>query len=363
MNKLFKLFILLLLVATVFTSCNPDGKDLFPSKLVKGAYLINYGNFGNGGASISKFDYENNEITNKYFYTQNEGLELLSNIQYAFEYKDSIYLLGNNSDQLIVVNPLFEQTRNGISGFGIENPRFCVADGDYLYISCWGANPDFSVMSETYIAKFNVNTQKIEGKIVVPGGPEGLAFANGKLYVALNYVDSIAVLDLDASQIGYIATPAVSSYFVKDENDNLYATQVNTWADPSTETGLAYINTSTNQYVKTYKLDGVSSEYGSILAINNDLSKIYVMASQYDENWNLSGALFQFDVASGLYSEFVTDISGPKGVSVNPVDGKIYVLTSESVTEGGSLGVYKEDGTLENVFATGISPIMTLFLN
>lgn len=362
MKKIFQLFSLLLLLSTVFTACN-QAEDLYPSELVKGAYLINYGSFGNGGASISKFDYDKNEITNKYFFKQNDGLELLSNIQYAYEYKDSIYLLGNNSDQLMVVNPLFQQTRNGITGFGLENPRFCVADGDYLYISCWGASPDFSVMPDTYIAKFNVNTQEVEGKISVPGGPEGLAFANGKLYVALNYVDSIAVLDLDASQIGYIATPAVSSYFVKDENDNLYATQVSTWSDFSTETGLAYINTSTNQYVKTYPLDGVSYDYGSIVTINNDLSKIYIIATQTDENWNVTGTVYQFDIATETYTELVTGIAGPTGVSVNPDDNKVYVLSSQSVTEGGSMTIYSEDGTLEKVFATGISPTMTLFLN
>lgn len=362
MKKIIQLFSLALILSTIFASCNKE-EDLFPSELVKGAYLINYGSYGNGGASISKFDYEKNEITNKYFYSQNNGLELLSNIQYAYEYKDSIYLLGNNSDQLIVVNPLFQQSRNGITDANIAKPRYCVADGDYLYISCLGANPDWSEMPETYISKFNVKTQKVELNVSVPGGPEGLVFAKGKLYAALNYKDSIAVLDMEALTIGYIAVPAVSSYLVKDENENIYATQVSTWSDYSSETGLAYINTTTNQYVKTFPLDGVSSEYGSILTINNDFSKIYVMASQYDANWNLSGTVFQFDVATSTYSEFVGNISGPKGVSVNPEDGKIYVLSAESVTEGGSLGVYAEDGTLENQFSTGISPIMCLFLN
>ncbi|MFA9392984.1 MAG: YncE family protein [Prolixibacteraceae bacterium] len=363
MNKIINLFSILFLTISVLSSCNTDEPDLFPSDLVKGAYLINYGSFGNGGASISKFDYEKNEITNKFYGNQNDGLELLSNIQYAYAYKDSIYLLGNNSDQIIVVNPLFQQSKNAIIESSISKPRFCIADGDYLYISCWGADADFSEMANTYICKFNTKTQKVEANISVPGGPEGMVITDGKLYAALNYKDSIAVLDLTASSIGYIAVPAVSSYLVKDVKGNIYATQVSTWSDYSSETGLAYINTATNNYIKTFPLDGVSSEYGSILCMNNDMTQIYLLASQYDENWNLSGTLFQFDMVSESYTEFVGGISGPKGVSVNPVDGKIYVLSAESVTEGGSLQIYDEKGTLENQFSTGISPIMCLFLN
>lgn len=362
MNKLFTYLAFISLSLIVFASCQNGTEDLFPSELVKGAYIVGYGNYGEGGASISKYDYEENVFTNSYYLTQNEGFELLSNIQYAYEYKDSIYLLGNNTDQLLVVNPLFQQSMNGISE-GIEKPRFCIADDNYLYISCWGASPDWSVMPDTYIAKFNVESQKVESKINLPGGPEGLTIVDGKLYAALNYVDSVAVINLEDDALSYIATPAVSSYFIKDENNNLYVTLLSTWSDFSTETGLGYINTANNVLEKTFPLAGVSTEYGSIISANSDLTKIYVLATQYDENWNLSGAVSVFDVASGTYAEMVSGISGPKGVSVNPNDDKVYLFTAENVTSGGQMKVYLPDGTLEQEFATGISPTMAIFLD
>lgn len=358
----FKLLILLFSAVLFFASCNEVIPDPFPSELVKGVYIVNYGNFGDGGASIAKYDYEKGELHNNYFTTQNNGIELLSNIQFAYEYNDSIYLMGNESDQIIVVNPLFVQSRNGISE-DIAKPRYCLGNGDYLYISCWGENPDWAVMPDTYIAKFNTKTSKVEAKIALPGGPEGLAIANNNLYVALNFTNNIAVINLGNNNISYIETPAVSSYFVNDINNNLYVTFISTWNNFSEETGLGYINTTSNKLEQIYKTDGVSTEYGSILTPNNDFSKLYVMKTQYDENWNLSGAVAEFNISTGTFTTIIEGISGPKGISYNNADNKLYLFTAESVVSGGSIKIYAEDGQLEKTFETGISPTMAIYLN
>jgi hypothetical protein len=344
------------------SSCNEKIPDLYPSEQIKGAYIINFGNFGEGGSSVDKYNFDTEVLTSNYFYQQNDGLELLSNIQHACVYNDSIYLLTNNSDQLITVDPLFKQSLNGFTADELANPRFCIAEGDYLYISCLGKNPDWSKMPDTYVCKFNRMSKTIEETYPVPGGPEGLAIVNNQLYVALNYKDSVAVIDLSSGSISYIATPAVSSYFIKDPENNLYVTQVSTWANYSEETGLAYINTSDKKYEKTFKLTGMSPEYGSIIAANNNFTSIYVMASQYDAAWNLTGTVFKFDVTTGIYTEFITGISGPKGVCVNTENDDVYLLTSSSVVEGGTFAIYAHDGSKLKEYATGIFPFMTLFL-
>ncbi|MBN2263281.1 MAG: hypothetical protein JW735_10230 [Prolixibacteraceae bacterium] len=358
----FKLLILFFVGILFFSSCTENDPDPFPSELVKGAYIVNYGNFGDGGASIAKYDYENGELHNNYFTTQNNGIELLSNIQFAYEYNDSIYLMGNESDQIIVVNPLFIQSRNGITE-DIAKPRYCAGSGDYLYISCWGENPDWTVMPDTYIAKFNTKTSKVEAKIALPGGPEGLAIANNNLYVALNFINKIAVINLENNNLSYIETPAVSSYFMKDNNENLYVTFISTWSNFSEETGLGYINTTSNKIEQVYKTDGVSTEYGSILTANSDFSKLYVLKTQYDENWNLSGAVAEFNITTGAFTTIIEGISGPKGISYNNADNKLYLFTAESVVSGGSIKIYAEDGQLEKTLETGISPTMAIYLN
>jgi hypothetical protein len=357
-------FSLILFALVAFISCNNNEiDDPFPSELVEGCYVVNYGNYGKGGASISKYDYHNDVMTNFYDQNQNGGRELLSNIQHAYFYNDSIYLIGNSTDQLITMNPLLVQKKNGVTE-QLSNPRFCVASGDYLYISCLGANPDWSKFPGSYIAKFNIKSNKVEKTINLPGGPEGMEVANGKLFVALNYKDSIGVIDLKTEVVSYISTPAVTSYFVKDKSESLYVTLVSTYNNFSTETGIGYINTKTSKLESTYKLENVSSNYGSVIQANDDFSKIYVITSAYDANWNLTGAVAEFNVASKLFNtkNLIEGISGVSGITVNPYDDNIYVFSAPTVTGAGKMDIYSSTGSLLKSHAVGASPIAAFFL-
>lgn len=342
-------------ISVLFSSCNEDDPELFPSEKIKGAYIINYGNYNHEGSSITKYNYESGELINNYYQQQND-LELVSSVQYALTYKDSIYMIGNVKDQLITVNPLFQQHLNGVTD-GIANPRYAVADGNYLYISCLGENPDWSKMPDSYIAKFNINTNKVEETIPLPGGPEGMEIAKGKVFVAMNYIDSIAVISTADNQIEYIATPAVSSYFVKDTDNNLYVTLLSTWTDPSEQTGLGYINTSTNELENIYPLEGISTSYSQVISTNNDASQIYVLQA----SWGQSGIVYNFDVASKEFSSFAGNLTGANAVVSNPVNNDIYILTSPGSSEAGIVKIYNENGSFVEDLICGINPYWVIF--
>jgi hypothetical protein len=47
------------------------------------------------------------------------------------------------------------QSINAVST-GIAKPRYCVAKDNKLYISCWGPNPDWDKMLDSYIAVYNI---------------------------------------------------------------------------------------------------------------------------------------------------------------------------------------------------------------
>jgi hypothetical protein len=365
MKKFLKFFAVLFFALSVFSSCEKDEEpDLYPSALIKGCYVVNYGNFGKGGASISKYDYSTGTMTNSYYKTQNNGMELLSNIQYAYSFNDQVFMMGNSPDAIITVDPLFVQTKNGVTD-QIAKPRACVANGDYLYVSCWGANPDWATMPDTYIAKYNMKTRTVENTIPLPGGPEGLEIANGKLYVALNFKTGVAVINLSTEAVSYIETPAVTSYFLKDKSGNLYVSLLSTYSNFSTSTGLGYINTSSDKLTSTYPLENVSTEYASIMAFNKDKTLLYVAAAAYDANWVMVGGIQVFNVSSGKFepNSLLSGISGLKGLSVNPEDGNIYLFAGESVTGAGLMKIYKPSGELVKQEAVGASPTMAIFLN
>jgi DNA-binding beta-propeller fold protein YncE len=362
MKKYFNYLLLSLFALIVFSSCEKDEPELYPSALVKGAYIINYGSYDKGGSSISRYDYEKGELTNFFDQQQNKGTEFASNIQFAYKTGDHIFLTGNSPDQLISLDPLMVQAKNGVSN-QIVKPRSCVADGKYLYVSCWGGDI-WTDESLSYIAKFNIETSTVEKKIALAGGPEGLEISNGKLYAALNYKKAVAVIDLSTEAISYIETPAVCSYFLKDDSGNLYVSLISSYSVVATKTGLGYINTSTNA-LTVYELDNVSTEYASIMAFSKDKSKIYVAAAAYDANWVMVGGVQVFDVATKTFadSSLVSGISGLKGLSVNPVDGNIYVFVAPSTTTNGVMKIYSEAGQAIAEKAVGASPTMAIFLN
>lgn len=365
MKKFLKYFTLLFFVLAVLGSCKKnDDPELDPGELAKGAYIVNYGNYGKGGASISKYDYDANQLTNFHYQNQNSGNELLSNIQFAYFYDDQVFMLGNEPDQIISVDPLFVQTKDGVTG-QIVKPRACVASGDYLYVSCWGENADWNIMPDSYIAKYNIQTRSVEKTILLPGGPEGVEIANGKLYAALNFKDSVAVINLSSDAVSYyIVMPAVSSYFMKDDSGNLYVSLLSTWSDYSESTGLGHINTSSDEITSVYPLPDVSTEYGAILAANIDKSKLYVISSAYDENNQLTGSVSVFDVATKTFAseKLISEISGPRGLAVNPHDDYIYLFSGESVTGAGLMKIYDPTGDLMSQHTVGASPSMAIFL-
>lgn len=321
------------------------------------SYIINYGSFSGDKSTITAYNKYDDEMQNGYYTTVN-GVDLVSNVQYAYNFKGNIYLMGNNADGISWVdNKTFEQTSNAITE-EIVKPRYCVGEGDYLYVSCWGGDI-WADETLSYIAKVNLTTNSVEKKIALPGGPEGLAIANDKLYATLGYKDSIAVVDLGSDDISYIETEAVSSYFIKDNNDNLYVSFVSTWSDFSTSDGLGYINTS-NDELTLYPFSGVSSSYVNVLSVNDDYSKVYLMTSAYDENWNLSGAVAVFDVASKSFENdfFVEGVAGLNGVEC--FEDKVFTFVSESPTSNGKAVMYNANGMQLSEYETGIAPFMLL---
>lgn len=363
MKKYFNYLLISIFAFVVFNSCSKDDPEMYPSALVKGAYIINYGDYDKGGSTISRYDYEKGELTNFYDQQQNNGAEFASNIQFAYKSGDHVFLMANSPDQVISLDPLMVQAKNGVSD-QIAKPRSCVADGKYLYVSCWGANPDWNLMPDSYIAKYNIETGLVEKQIALAGGPEGLEISNGKLYVALNFKKAVAVMDLKTEVISYIVTPSVCSYFLKDNAGNLYVSLINSYNIQATKTGLGYINASSNA-LTVYELDNVSTEYASILAFSKDQSKVYVVAASYDANWNLVGGIQEFNVASKSFaaSSLISGISGLKGISVNPVNGNLYVFIASTVTNNGTMKIYSETGQEIAEKTVGASPIMAIFLN
>lgn len=331
------------------------------------AYVFNYGSWGNGLGSVDYYNLETGDITNEFYQSQN-SLELTANIQSACQTDSAFYIITSESDGILVVDRQMIQSIDKVTT-GLATCRNAVAYGDYLYISNWGETYSYDESDPAFIAKFNTTTNTVDETISVPGGAEGLAIANGNLYVALNYSYKIAVISLSDNSVSYIETPAVTSYFLKDDSDNLYVSLLSTYSDASDSPGLGYINTSTNTLEATYYMSGMTTNYCSILTANSDFSIIYTVGTgdwyQDDSGtWVQDGAVKAFDVTTSTFSTLIDGLTGVNGLVVNPADDdEIFVFGGGSTTEGGFFDVYDSNGTLQSENTCGVSPYWALFLD
>lgn len=362
MKKQFRLLPLLLAFVALFSACsNSDKDDLYPSELVEGAYVINAGFFSNDAASVTKYDYNTDEITEYYDQLQNNAAVMTSAPQSVLVVGDKLFVAGNQPDRIVVYNPLWvgEDTITT----NVVRPRYFAAKGDYLYVSCWGESPDWSTMPNTYILKYNMVTGTSE-KISLPGGPEGIVIANGKLYAALNYKKQIAVMNLSTEAISYIETNAVSTSMVKDENDNIYVALISSYSSPSTQTGLGVINPKTDA-LTVYALDAVSSSSSSILAVSEDNSKVYVVAAAYNASWQMVGGVQVFNTSTKAFEStpLVSGVTGINAVSVNPENGDVYALISTGGNSKGEMRIYSSAHVLKATKTVGANPSEVIFLD
>lgn len=361
--KTMKNLLLLAIIGLIFSSCEKD--EVTPKTVdITGVYIVNYGTWNASVGSLSSFNYDTNTLTGNAYKSANNDVAMQGNPQYAYEYKGNIYFMGNDKDEVYFVDKeTLKQTKNGVTE-NLVKPRFCVGHNDYLYISCWGGNM-WEDTSVSYIALYNIKTNKVDKKIPLPGGPEGLEIVNNKLYCALNYQNKIAVMDLSTEKFTYIEElPAFTSYFLKDGKDNLYVTLVGSYSVPATKSGIAYINTKTNTVDKIFELDDVSQGYASIMDANSNFTKLYVLASAYDANYNLTGAVRTLDIASGTFEEapLVSNVAGLNAVSVNPENDDVFVMSSQSAAATGELFIYDNKGSHKGTYDTGIAPAWALFV-
>lgn len=320
-------------------------------------YIINFGSYSGAKSTITAYNKYANEVVNGFYNTVN-GVSMVSNVQYAYNYEGNIYLLNNNSDGLSWVDAkTFKQTSNNIADDFIK-PRYCIGAGDYLYVACYGGDVWYD-SSLGYLAKLNIKTSTVE-QIDLAGGPEGMAIVDGKLYVALRYGEQIAVMDLATENVTYIDVQGQPVFVKKDPQNNLYVVISRNYNDTETQTGIGYFNTQSNTMEANYPLEGISNTYDNVISANSDFSKLYVTyttSTDYNTYVN-TGSIGVFDVASSQFeSENLVDgIEGINGVQV--VGDNIVSYVSPRATANGKAVLYSTDGTKVNEYETGISPIM-----
>jgi hypothetical protein len=349
-------------LAMFFTvSCEKEKKDNKKDETTTNAkaYIVNYGSYGSVSSTIDVYTEDDNKIVHDAYKSVND-VAYSSNAQSLTLHNGQGFLMGNQSDKIDMVNAkTLEQSVNPIET-DIISPRYFVAKEATGYASCWGNVDDWSVVANSYIAVLGIDNKTVSKKIMLPGGPEGIIIANNKLYAALEFRDSVAVIRLDNHTISYIETPAIPQHIVKGKNGNLWVSLVSTYSDPASadSLGIGIIDPNTDQLTGRVPFSGISAD--GQLAVNNAKDKIYVMGKAAYPG--TASSVYEIDVAGQSIGQSAL-ITGENfnGIGCHPASNNIYVLISASSQETGSLKVYDSQGTLLDTQETGVAPQEVVF--
>lgn len=343
------------LIALGMTACEKEetdnGSDTNTGATVN-ALVLNEGNWGGNNSSITAINTIDGELVEADWFSAKNNRGLGDVAQDIVIYGSKAYATVTFSNSLEVID-----MKTGSSqrvDMGNRNPRNIAAEGGKLYVSCY--NPRSVVRIDT--ATLSVEATCTLGDFQ----PEGLAVANGKLFVTSSFIqdgqnytydDKVYVVDL-----GTFATPQTVTVGANPQDIQVIADGkliVNYWGDyGSNPSGTAIIDAATLNVTQTGQALTKMSVYNG---------KAYGYASEYDASWNQTIS-YKTVSADGTVADFpfTFSISGnPYGITVNPQNGDIYILSDGNYSMDGTVFCFSANNDLRFMLEAGMLPKKVVF--
>lgn len=319
---------------------------------LSGIVVLNEGSWGGNNSSVLEYDEESGSLVDMFF--QNNGKNLGDTAQDIMVLGDDIYIAVNVSQIIFVTDQDFRIKKEIIAEENGQrlSPRYFATDGRNVYVTYY----------EGYLGKIEPSEGYAVCTTAVGPNPEGVAYAEGKLYVAnsggYNYPDynnTVSVVDAasfaETSVITVNANPCL--VVANAECTSVYVSSFGNYADLPPM--LQSISLSDNS-VTDMDCDGVSSmAYGK-----ND--KLYVLCAGYDASSNpLPGTIYKYNAATGIKEGvFAENIGNAYKVSADA--GYVFVTESDYKNTG-DMSVYSESGEKLARFDThGLNPCKGLVI-
>ncbi len=193
-NKIKFQFLTAIFFLLFFFSCRKD-KPQQATQAVSisnrgGVYIINEGNFQFGNAKVSYYDFATGNVAEDLFQPANHAA-LGDVCQSISSFNNKIYLVMNNSQKIVVVNPVTFMQSAVINGFG--SPRyFLPVSNNKAYVTDLYAD---------VISIVDLNTNSISGTIPLKGWTEQLLQVYGEVFVCNKNADKLFVINAASDKI------------------------------------------------------------------------------------------------------------------------------------------------------------------
>lgn len=335
---------------------------------VSGFYLLNEGNMGSNKASLDYYDYGTATYFRDIYASANPDVpkELGDVGNHLGIYGSKLWAVINCSNKVEVMRA---SDARRIGQVNIPNCRYIVFDGGNAYVTSYAGpvqiGPEHAQLG--YVARIDTATLQETGRVITGYQPDGMAIADGKLYVANsggymvpNYENTLSVIDLGAFRETERVEIAINLHrVVSDRYGQLWITSRGDYY--GTEPSLTCYDTRKRRITARLPL-GVSD-----YSLCGD--SLYYVSTQWsyetmrnEVEYGIVDVRLREKVSDG----FITDgtegrIKLPYGVAVNPVSRDIFVTDARNYVNPGWLHCYSPEGVLRWSVRTGDIPAHIVF--
>ena len=342
---------------TALTYCKrpEDPKPAGFSKLGKGFFIVNEGNFKERNASISFYDRGTKSMLNNLYMVRN-NIELGDQANSMAIYGDKGYIVVQNSNKVEIVDVDYGTSKGKLNLPETVNPRnFLGIDSTKGYLTDWKTN---SVMV------INLKTNGITSSILTGKGPDQLLKVGNKVFVSNSggYDADSSITVINSSNNTVEATISVGnspSSMVLDKDGMLwvlgggkYKADYTGMEKPGT---LTKINTNTNEVLLSISFPLGFTPPNS-LTINKTGNKLL---------YNFEGKVYSHDIASATLPTSSIINRNFYSLAYDTTDNYIIGCLAQGFTSNGKIIRYEFHSNVHAVdydsMEVGIAPRVVVF--
>ena len=335
-----KFFWLIIFTVCIF-SCRKDKPETLSNAVSVsnggGVYIINEGNFQFGNAKVSYYDFAAGNVAEDLFQPSNHAA-LGDVCQSIYSFNNKIYLVLNNSQKIVVVNPSNFVQAATINGF--NSPRcFLPVSNSKAYVTDLYAN---------VISIVDLNSNSITGNIPLKGWTEQLIQVYGEVFVCNKNADKLFVINAASDKISDSILIGYGANSIQEDKNGKLWILCNGDSTKNIHASLCRINPISHQVEQDFSFAD-KHDFPLRLKTNGSNDILYF----------INGGIFKMNILDNNLPNNSFVVKGSHnfyGIGINPVNGEVYAADAIDYVQRGIIYRYKNDGTLISNFLAGIIP-------
>ncbi len=355
--------------AAILTGCSDLGHDTLPDippATGDRLYILNEGQMGMNNASIDFYDFADGTYTRDAFASANPdvALGLGDTGNDLAVYGGRLWAVLNGSDLVEVMDAT---TLEHIGTVKIPSGRDIAFSGGYAYITSWAGAYYGGESRPGAVYKVNADDLSVSGKIDAGYQPEGIAVADGKIYVA----NSGGVTDGYDNRLSIIDEAS----FTLERNVEIAANICDIAVDGRGMIWISspgdYVSVHSGIYIFDPESETVSSKDIRVSSMYSNGSLVYILGNEKEWDYTPGSGIYMLtviDPAGGTVTRTVLDTSGaaaaevPYGIWASADGETIFISDSGDYINPGTVYMLDSSLNLVRTFSAGVIPGHFAFL-